>query len=507
MNDFFQQFKKQEQINEGLFGKLLGKTGKTQNVQNAVITKNDNNTVSIKFENGSFAEEVNTIAVFPYLETGEFNFEGKLSFLNSPGTKFHATYLEIDFKNQIVKNFVGTWEAGPFTGNHFEGTFKQGGTEFQGDFVGEYTNWEASPLTFIGGTFLDTANGGLLGVPNMTTVPDAPSYQNNLIFIPVGYYLTFRSKKGVTGYIKVIKRLDHVNSDFKYEILDGFKGESSAKTITIPWLQVRSGWNNLLVDPNNKKSVAGIINVLQGDRDEIEEINIVSKLTISKPFNPKLKYAYTLSTIPGLAIPEEYKKVKLQFQTQEAFNKFKEISHNIKSGVFAQDINDIKKGIKYGMVDGYGPFNYLKFVFDNIQGSALMPSAQKKTTRGTVQEVTGALHAHKFNTPTSGYGTEPEGPRPVEYGIVPAMKRMNELVEYFVENMIDPVAQSAFISSLKAAIGVEGLKKQEVKPVVDPTVNQSNTPDPGMTSDDVENAFTVKESIRNSVRGIINDNF
>lgn len=509
MNDFFQQFEEHKKISESLFNNIFNKKSTQPIKKNGPqILQNSNNGITIKFENGSIADEVNTIAALPFLEKLDFN-SSKFNFLNLPGVNFHATYLELNLKTQEVDNFNGKWNSGPFKGNNFEGIFN--GSSFHGNFIGKYTDWESHPTAFVDGTFIDSTDSGLLGKPNIITLPDTASDDNHLVFIPEGYYLQFRSKNGITGYIKVLKRLNNVNSDFKYEILDGFKGQHTPEITNFSWTEIRQSWNNLFLDPTNTKNIVGLIEVPAGDY--IEELYIsTAPATFQKPvlqFNPKTKYIFNLSKIPDLNIktlkgpngkfvkPE----VNLKFKSKEYFNKFEEVLSNIQSGTFEQDIDDIKKAIKYGQIDGYGQFSFLKFVFDDIPGTT--PSTPTKSKKGTISEANGVLNSVKFKAPAVGsVEAKPTAAPETKYGIGSSMGRLNDFVKYFVENIVDKngepdtAIQNLIIARLKTAIGIEFIKKPTPKstPIVP-------AKEPGMTSGD------VKESVRFSVRNIINNSF
>jgi hypothetical protein len=334
--------------------------------------------------------------------------------------------------------------------------------------------------------------------------------------MPVGYYFQFRSKKGISGYIKTLKRLDNVNSDFKFEILNGFKSQNTPYVLNLTWTQIRQSWNNLFVNPNNTKSLAGLITVL--DDDEIVEMYISSSLATFKTpaleFNPKTIYTFNLSKIPDLFITSvkgaggKFTKpeVGLKFRSKDEFDKYNEIVSYINSGVFKQDVKDINRGVKYGEIDGYGPFDYLKFVFNNIKGTRLVP--EKEKTRRTVSEnIKGNIHTHKFKTPDLGTYTKGPGEQKIEHGIVPAMNRMNDFVKYFVENItmksgeLNSEMQNLIISKLKIALGTDIIQK----PIVSPEPTKRS--EPGMSSVDAANTFSIKESFRKTVRNIIKDSF
>lgn len=284
MGDFFENFKKQQQINEGLFDNIFGKK-KEPNVQNNIekpsfYQREDGVFV---FGDVSTTLELNADARMP-LMTGEFNLKNsKLSFLVLPGTEFHATQMGIDLKKQLVTFFKGDWNSGPFQGKTFQGKFE--GSSFVGSFIGPYTNFESNPITFVDGTFRDTTGKGILGMPNTITLEKSKNRKFNLITIPVGHYLQFRSVNGITGYIKVIKRLDGINSSFKFEVLNGFAGKKSPEIISLQWDYFRQNWKLMEINPKNPINFGGLIEVPEGD--SIKEMYVsVAPATFITPEKP-----------------------------------------------------------------------------------------------------------------------------------------------------------------------------------------------------------------------------
>ena len=276
MGDFLQEFKNQEYISEGFFDRLLGK-------KDIVPTNPD----FIKKDDGSYlVGGVSTIKELHgtsgiSLLSGEFDLKNsKLSFMLLPGTEFHAKQLSLDLKNQTISFFKGSWNSGPFYGQTFQGIFN--GSSFNGNFHGPYTEYESNPITFIDGTFRDTTGKGLLGLPNTVTLEKARNRKFNLITIPEGNYLQFRYVNGITGHIKVVKRLDGYNSNFIFEILNGFLGVKMPKIITLPWDYFRQNWHKMEINPKNPRNFGGLIEVPEGD--SIKEMYIsIAPATFETP--------------------------------------------------------------------------------------------------------------------------------------------------------------------------------------------------------------------------------
>lgn len=296
MNDFFKQSREQQEINENLFNRLLGK--KTPITPPAQTNKDFYKTPNGMFLFGgkNVAKELNVDAELP-LSNDEFDLRNsKLNFMLLPGTKFEAEKITIDLKKQIITFFKGFWESGPFIGQTFQGTFD--GSSFQGNFYSRYTDYESHPTTFVNGTFRDTTNKGILGMPNTITLNKAKNRKFNLITIPVGYYLQFRSVNGITGYIKVLKRLDATNSDFRFEVLDGFAGETSPNIVPLTWDYMRQNWNSLLINPKNPRNFAGIINVPDGDAIKEMYVSVAPATFITPAAAPVANPAVTPVVTP-----------------------------------------------------------------------------------------------------------------------------------------------------------------------------------------------------------------
>lgn len=554
MDDFLQQSKKQGKLNEGLFDKVFGKkqsqqpvVSNEQHLKQYGFYRNENG--SFVFGDGSIAEQVNSNepSLIKSLEDLNLPNNPKLSFLVAPGTKFHAKKIEINISSQEVEHFKGEWNAGNFNGVIFEGVFR--GNSFRGDFQGMNSDYQAKGreiISFVDGTFIDGSNSGLLGMTNTlnTNIDDF-----NFITIPVGYSLSYVSKSGVKGYIKVLKRLDGVNSDFSYEILDGFVGHTSPQIINKEWQYFRqnaaSGMFN--INKNASINIGGLVHVLEGD--SISEMNISQAPVLIQPtvqpavqpqaqkkFEPGKQYSFNLATLP---YPFYIKSIKdkngkfikpdinIRINSPEEFKQF----DYIKSGTLEHDISSISKAIKHKEVDGYGPFNYLDVVFNSNPGKNIFNLFKKPLAEaggvmggpqfnipGSVSTKTGKLYQ---NTPVGQKNVKPSrlSQKPVvipkeeglQYGTIPSMKRLNDFIRYFVENIKDSYGepneeiQNLILSQLKSGLGTDSIKTPEVTAPIakaEPSVSQ----EPGMTSSEIGKAFTA-ESLRNAVRNIINESF
>lgn len=530
--DYFQQFEKSQKINEGLFDKVFGKGENLES--NAFENPDFSQMKSGTFVIGgkSTAKQVNTPSDIPFLK--EFDWKNsKLNFILLPGTEFHASYINFDLKTQTISSFKGTWSSGPFYGDQFEGIFA--GPSFQGEFVGRYTNYESHPTTFIDGKFIDITNSGILGIPNVLTLHKSRSKKFNFIAIPAGHYLQFKSVNGITGYIKVLKRLDAINSDFQFEVLDGFKGQQKGTAVTLPWNYFRQNWQSGIfnIHPKSPRNIAGLIIVPEGD--SIQELYISSapatfdapekqdaNIAPLKSFDPHKQYSFDLSKLPinidGLTGDN---KVALSFSTSQELSEFNRVLSYIGSGILNFDIKNIQRAIQHNEVDGYGVFNYLSFIFNNVPGKNIMALLGK--TKKAISETLGKgnLSTSKFKepgdnkkepffkkrkpgpisyTPPTFQTSKPEQNTEFKQDVVSSMQRLNDFVKYFVENIVDSTnvdinVKKAILNGLKNALGTNTIKSGSQKSGEESTAKS------------VTSGLGLREDLRNEVRKIINDTF
>ena len=496
MLDYFEKFKRQKQLNEGLFDKIFSKD-KTPKAQSNGLEIKDGVFI---FNGKSRAETINTRAYIHYLEAFDWK-NSNLGFLLFPGTQFNAKHLEVDLKKQELLSFKGIWISGPFYGDFFRGTFGQNGTSFKGKFIGPYTNYEADPRTFMSGTFQDTTESGILGMPNTITI----NGEFNFITIPVGYYFQFRTKNGITGYIKILKRLDAGNSNFKFEVFDGTKNETAPRIIEKTWDEIKMNWNKMTINPASITNIAGLIEI-NPSKDAVEEVYISSAPSTFKvapaeqklEFSPNKAYSYDLSKInfgPNLQIKSlrgENGKVlgnlkpivEFHFKTQEEFEEFKKIADYIKNGTFSQDVANVKRAVDFGEIDGYGKFMPLSQIFSEPGKNTLSMLPKEPVVR----------QANIFEE------------REDTSGILSSMQRLSDFVKYFVWNITKKTGEpndairQLIISRLKNAIFANPKKE----------INKTNTPTSGSNygaqPSDFKGSY-IKESLRKAVRKIIIDNF
>lgn len=541
MTDFFEQFKKHQEINEGLFD-FLSKKQKIQQPQKQDSDFYQDENGLYHFGQNSTAKQVNTPRMTKWIE--EFANEGgfrnsKLNYLILPGTVFHAERIDLDIKQQTVDSFNGIWESGPFIGKTFKGVFK--GSSFQGNFIGPFSNYESHPTTFVEGLFLDSTKKGILGLPNTVTLDKAKNRKFNLITIPVGHYLQFRSVNGITGHIKVLKRLDYTSSDFQFEVLNGFAGDKSPRNISLPWNYFRQNWKFMEINPKNPRNIGGLIIVPEGDY--IKEIYISAapatfqtpEATAQDKFDATKEYKFDLSKLPYLNIkPGEGQadvEAKVTFNSQQEFSQYEKIVDYINNGVLAKDIQNVAKAIKFGEIDGYGPYNYLSTLFNGKSGKNVFNAigASKKkiaeagkgnlgkssfTMPGSGQKTQNWRNKRKPQTPSFTVPAQVQSPQEeLKFDIKDSMERLNNFMKYFVANISladgqpNNEFQNLIINRLKTSLGTENIQPAEKQSVGKPEPGMQGGGEEGDSDIDLGDIQFKESFIRKNIRGIINDSF
>jgi len=490
--NYQEEFNKQKSITEGIFNELFG-FGKKE-PQNGVFFEKD----GVYYFGGgrSTAERINQPSTLGFLQN--FNWEGsKLKFVVSPETQFHAKLMNFDLEKEIITFFKGEWLSGGFRGTEFFGVFQ--GDYFIGRFTSSNTTYKSDPTTFIEGTFYDSQNG-ILGLQN--TLSFAQTQPVELISIPVGHMLTIKTKNGTECMIRVLKRLDANNSQFIYEVVK--KPIGYDQTITkevVEWPKIREYWSTGIYKISlSSKNIAGLFEIPSGDQiteiyiSESKETPTTSSNLQKDTFQPGKKYQFDLKSIPYLDIKQlrgnkgqflgnsSNSLINLSFDSEAEFSEYEKILNSIKSGQFAQDIKNINRAIRYGEVDGYGPYVYLKKVFNDIKGVNSMNLDEAKRPLGQMQPNIAPGKIRKSASAQDGQssGAQKNSVKTQEKGISVAdsMSRVSNFVKFFTS---------------KTAMGTDVL----VAP-------QANIPQPGQQADpNFVNQFKMQESVRK----IIKDHF
>jgi len=518
MMDYFEQFNKQKEINEGLFGNLFSKTGKTQQAQtNSEFYEKDG---LYYFGGYNTAKETSNEIQLKYYDWQN----SRLKFVISPDTKFKTESIIFDLKQEKIVSFKnGIWEMGPFVGDYFMNSIFQG-SYFKGHFYGKNEDYKSEPYTFAAGSFNDITNTGILGKLNTTTMKGLGNKKFNIITIPPGNMIEFKSINGKACYIKVLKRLDKSNSIFKFEVLDGFKSDVP-QVITKDWQYFLENWNKKgqgILDINrNSINIAGLITIPSGDAINPKEMFISVSTTTTKKatpavstFVPGKQYTFNLSKIPYLNIQtitgptgEVAPNVNFSFDSMQEFGEFNKVISQIESGVLKQDIKNIVRAIKYGQIDGYGKFNFLSPIFNNNPGKNTINLDEVRTLK------------NKFNFPkktksiatqpieTKSIATQPIETKEKEHSEeFNSMQRLNNFIKYFVENIIMPdgspnkQVQDLIISKLKTSLGTENM-------IVTTSKSATTTPTSVKSKITGLGKGPLPESLRIEVRTIINDAF
>jgi len=537
MIDYFDQFNKQKEINEGLFGNLFSKTGNTQQASNTGNTQQAQQTQV----NPNFRQEKDGTFVFgghnTVKETSDATYlkyyvweKSKLKFVVAPETNFKGESISFDLKKEKIYAFKnGIWESGPFIGDYFMNSIFQG-SYFKGHFYGKNEDYRSEPYTFAAGSFHDITNTGILGKPNTLSLKGLGTKKFNIITIPPGNMLEFKSVNGKSSYIKVLKRLDKSNSIFQFEVLDGFKSDIP-KIVTKDWQYFLENWDKKgqgILDINrNSINIAGLIVIPSGDAINPKEMFISVSTTTTKKttptpaastFVPGKQYTFNLSKIPYLNIQtisgptgEVSPDVNFSFDSMQEFGEFNKVTSQINSGALKQDIKNIARAIKYGQIDGYGNFQFLSPIFNNIPGQKAIGLAEAK--RATKKFNFPKKTKPAISTPIAQPTQEPEKSEEFK-----SMQNLNNFIKYFVDNINMPdgspnkEVQDLIISRLKTALGTENMAP--IAPVTNPvTTSSSATPSKSSTKSSTKSIVSkglgkgLPESIRFEIRKIINNNY
>jgi hypothetical protein len=507
--DHLEEFKKQKNVTDKVFSELFGFGKKDNYIKNPLFFEKDG---IYYFGYGkSTAESISWPATKEYLE--EFDWLGsKLKFVVSPETEFHAKLINFDLDKQIVTFFEGDWKSGGFLGTRFVGVFS--GDYFKGDFVGQNSNYKSHPTTFIDGTIYNSSSG-ILGLKNTISYTGD---KFNIITVPVDYIIQFRTRNGIDSSIKVLKRLDGNNSQFKYQVVNGFNNTTTVKDVE--WLEIRNGWNTGIYDVDiSSKNIANLIEIPSGDA--IVELYVSkfkstftatpANIPATEKFEPGKLYQFDLKNIPGLNIKSLRDNkgrlignaktvVNLMFSSEQEFNEYQNILNSIKSGQFAQDIKNINRAIRYEEINGYGPYVYLKKIFNNVQGN--LSEANKSRPIGQMQPNLGVSSIRKVGShlaQKSGSNKKNKNQKLQQTqkhdSVYDSMFRVNNFVKFFVDNISTKLgkphggAKKFIFDKLKDALGTDLLianKEQQVQPS-----------QPGQSVDpNYINQFKLKEQVR-----------
>lgn len=369
--------KKLEELNlknEGLFKNIFG--SKAPAIK--MLAKNNKGNY---FLNGNFVYDFGTDGTEnPYLED-TWQKEG-LNWILESDVEFKASYISIR-KRRI--DFQGTWISGRFLGQNFWGersVFEQDGI-FEGEVYGAPNeSFKADSDHFISGKWKDYQNG-ILGKSNykkpLENVNDVA-----LISVPIDWVISIIGEDGQKVDIKVLKKIDDIDTDFKFETLQ------DGKEHVIEWETIRRYYKYYGF------IIVGTSFGLLGPEYGISNVKSISVLNESpnvKVQNRKVidfsKDANLTSFLPG--------KVEIVLNSKDDVQRVREIQKNIDTGNLGNNIARLKDLIQKGEVDGYlnDSFYYLKPVFNNIIGSK---GAQNPRVMQTMNDLNDILELISFNS-------------------------------------------------------------------------------------------------------------
>lgn len=211
-------------------------------------------------------------------------------------------------------------------------------------------------------------------------------------------------------------------------------------------------------------------------------------------FKPNKIYSFDMNKIKALGLGE-LGKVFFMFKSPEDFKMFQKTLELIKGGYFTNDLNALQKAVKYGEVDGYGPYQYLSSIFSSPGSSIakILPSQPQYRYGRKVSEAVGDI---KFTMPKDSTLRHPSTEVPERYTTLESMRRLEMFVRYFVENIVDEtgvpneVAQNAIINKIKFIIGTNKPQPAKLAPNVKGTVQT----EPGTQKQDIVGSEESQET-------------
>lgn len=400
--DQLKKLKEINTINEGLFDSIFGK-------------KSDGTTVLKKARGAGYFLNSNYIyrfksdgSIFPYSqETWQIP---KFSWILN--TKFEAN--TIRFENELLY-FEGKWLNGDFKGYGFYGS----NSSFEGGrFLGQIYNapnnlFKVQPDQYYSGIYKDDKSG-VLGSQYLTKPINNTEQIIELISIPNNWYVILDdgNKKVI---FKVVKKLDNVNTDFKFELAP------SSNIVTIEWETIRANYlNHGFIAKEKSFSLFG------------EEFGIQNiKSIIVTPENPG--YKVSSKTAINFANDNKLKRFltyqgePITFEVDSSSVDGKEFVKNfiqdIVSGTFYKNLELFRKYIETGEIKGYSDAEFINL-------------------------------APIFNNERNGIVSNRD--------VHQLMKYFDDVMKYIVED--SKYVKKLLIKSLKKHLGLDKLSTKEEKP-------------------------------------------
>jgi len=235
---------------------------------------------------------------------------------------------------------------------------------------------------------------------------------------------------------------------------------------------------------------------------EPEEVTPEEPKKVVKKNPPQFKsnkiYSFNMNKVPVLNL-QDLGKIYLSFKSPDDFSMFQRILQFIKRGFLENDLNTLQKAIKYGEVDGYGPYQYLSSIFsspgNNI--SKILPGQPYRYGR-KISEAAGDIN---FTMPKNSTLRNPSTEIPERYTTLESMKRLEMFIKYFVENIVDEkgapniAVRNLITNKLKEILGTN--KVQNTNPQTKPSSKVQT--EPGTQKQDIVGGEeTGEENITNS---------
>lgn len=311
----------------------------------------------------------------------------------------------------------------------------------------------------------------------------------------------------MSDYFEQFKKQEEINESLFGGIFN--KNKPQAQPVV-------SGTPQTNVPPVQQAPVAQVTSPIQAPQKQKKEFER-NKLY---PFNVSNIPALNIKSVRGGAGKFAKPEVFLKFKSPDEFKNYKAVLFYLNSGYLENDINTIKRAIKYGEVDGYGPFFYLSSLFNGNKGFNVEKMMGLTKEKLRMEEI--SMGAPKFSIPSKTtlkpspkLGRQVPQQNAEQFGTIDSMKRLEKFVKYFVENIVDASGnsdekmQGLIMDKLKSELGTNGQKPQ-VQPQSQAPLqtiratkkSQKKKPQPGPYS-----GLSLPESFRSEIRKIINDNF
>ena len=364
MKDPIQQFEENQKVNEALFGglNLLKPRGQP------IFQVYKDGTATVLSLDGKLSR-VKRFFADPTIDLKKNSTWDNILFSFLRNASFDAEH--ISFQERGI-TFSGRWISGDFRGRTFS---DYGGvvSSFEGGrFIGKLYNavnesYKADPMTFISGIFVDN-KGGILGRNDLGGGKFTEG-SVQLIQIPVGSIFEIVDLSGVKTQIMIKKRLDEVDQNFVFKIMNS--GEEKIVT----WEYVRLNYQNVgWITIGKSYVITNLINTKQVKSISVKtsgEVGAVGGTSeaVKKDF---INFSKEVEDFP-------YGKVLyFSFMNEEEHKKFTRFKNDLVKGTFKIALERIRAFVQSGDIGGYENHPELKQFFNNVAGDgAVGPGAEQ----------------------------------------------------------------------------------------------------------------------------------